>query len=123
LFFKFKPSSQSTLEGSREFSAVLAVPSEWRAGVVVVSCQARGRQPRYLIPAAERSQHRTFLVALHQAGDDEARQAARRYLDAPALTQKAAAPVPSNRGSAASEPEEASGSMAFFKRLPFSKKP
>ena len=123
LFFKIKPSAQSSLEGSREFAAVLAVPSEWRAGVVLVSCQARGRQARYLIPPAERTQNRSFVVALYLAGDEEARRAARKYVDAPASTRKPALPMTATRGPVPSVTDSASLPGAFLRRLPFSKMP
>jgi hypothetical protein len=44
VFFKLKRSSQTSLEGVHELSVAFAVPANWRAGEVQVSCSARGRR-------------------------------------------------------------------------------
>lgn len=126
VFFKIRPSPETSLEGSREFTVVFTVPRQWRAGVVVVSCQARGRQNRYLIPSVERTEQRSFVVALHLAGDEDARLAARKFVEAPLPS---AQPVSSAKErfepfiSAADTAPRSSGIFRLSGGLPFSKKP
>ena len=84
LFFKVIRSPQSSIEGARFFTALFAVPREWRAGVVVVSCHALSRPSRCLLPTPTRTDTREFLVGLHRAGDDEARLMAAKLAEAPA---------------------------------------
>ena len=73
VYFKQKRSTQTSLEGSREFVLVLRVPAGWRAGYLRLVCQARatsdGRSERL---AASSS----FLLPLYLAGDAEAKGAA-----------------------------------------------
>lgn len=42
VLFKFRPSSQTTLEGERLLSITFAAPADWTGGELLVDCQARG---------------------------------------------------------------------------------
>ena len=69
VYFKLKPSSQTTLEGSRRITIVLEIPKSWRSDYLRVRCVAYsvGRE------AAESKRpicgSMAFLVGLHRQGD------------------------------------------------------
>jgi len=44
VFFKFKPSTQTSLEGVHELTVIFVVPKDWKAGAVRVVCHARGQR-------------------------------------------------------------------------------
>lgn len=76
-YFKLKPTPQSTLEGGKEFVIVFRAPQGWRAGRVLVRCEAvavtRGVNPLINERVTRREE---FLVTLFAGGDREAKQAA-----------------------------------------------
>jgi len=73
VYFKLRGSGQISLEGSQEYIVALRVPKEWRGGLVAVQAKAYGKKGK----PAGRSQ---FLLALYQAGDGEAKDAAERLV-------------------------------------------
>jgi hypothetical protein len=78
IFFKLKPSTQTTLEGVKSFSAILCVPRGWRGGSLKLECEAVGLD-RALLPHLDRevmSGRAVFWVGLHLAGDAEAERLA-----------------------------------------------
>ena len=80
VFFKLRPSPQSTLEGMHEFTVRLIVPENWRGDALRVTCTATGTAKVLWV-----KQHKTWArtaaeTALYLAGDAQARQAARRYV-------------------------------------------
>jgi hypothetical protein len=80
LFFKLKPSTQTTLEGMKSFSAICAVPRGWRGGCVKLECEAVGFD-RALVQKLDRevtSGQAVFYLALYLAGDQEAERLASR---------------------------------------------
>jgi len=84
VYFKLKPSEQSSLEGSRQFVLTLQVPRTWRADVMTVRCQAIVRQsgPLAALDPVVISGGREFLVGASMAGDSEAAAAVAEYLEA-----------------------------------------
>jgi hypothetical protein len=44
VFFKLKPSTQTSLEGVHELTVSFVVPEDWKAGSVRVACSARGQR-------------------------------------------------------------------------------
>jgi hypothetical protein len=44
VYFKLRSSSQTTLEGERDFRVTFAVPRDWQSGEVELRCVARGEQ-------------------------------------------------------------------------------
>jgi hypothetical protein len=74
VFFKLKPSSQTTLEGMKSFSAIFAVPHGWRGGCLRLRCQAVGLSRGLLRPFDREvdSGRAVFCVALYAAGDAQA---------------------------------------------------
>jgi len=94
VFFKLKPSSQTSLEGQREFVCLFVVPKGWRGDYAYVDCTAT---PRNRTPWTKPEQYgsRRVLVGLYLQGDAEAREAAERlayayeaYLNAGGPAQK-----------------------------------
>ncbi len=78
VFFKLKPSTQTTLEGMKSFSAIFAVPHGWRGGCLRLQCEAVGLN-RGFVPKLDReveSGLAVFCLALHLAGDAEAEKLA-----------------------------------------------
>jgi hypothetical protein len=78
VFFKLRPSSQTTLEGMKSFSAIFAVPRGWRGGSLKLRCEAVGLN-RSVVSRLDRevqSGAACFCLALHPAGDEEAEKLA-----------------------------------------------
>jgi hypothetical protein len=78
VFFKLRPSTQTTLEGMKSFSAIFAVPHGWRGGCLKLRCEAVGLN-RSVVPKLDRevqSGAAVFCLALHLAGDEEAEKLA-----------------------------------------------
>lgn len=76
VYFKLRPSPQTSLEGARQFVCVLRVPRAWRGDFVRIDCRA-ACQTSSTWPTSEGGGDcgsATFLVALFAAGDEEARQ-------------------------------------------------
>ena len=44
VLFKFRPSSQTTLEGERTLAVTFTAPTDWSGGDLVVRCHARGQR-------------------------------------------------------------------------------
>ena len=84
VYFKLKPSNQTTLEGGKEFVVVFRVPCCWRAGLVHVQCRALGVDRGVMRTLDERkpSGLENFIVALHLNGDEEAKAIAENYVQA-----------------------------------------
>jgi hypothetical protein len=74
VYFKFKSTSQSTLDGSRPLRVVFRVPAGWRADYVYVRCVAFA-EPAFEKDAGICASH-DFLVPLYRDGDEAAKQAA-----------------------------------------------
>lgn len=80
VYFKLKPSNQTTLEGMKLFSAIYAVPHGWRGGCLELQCEA-ARSDRGIISVFDRqaeSSTAVFCLALYLAGDGEAERQADR---------------------------------------------
>lgn len=75
VYFKFKRSPQTTLEGMHPVEVVMEVPSHWRGGLLDVSMEANGGGRSRKTLAQQR-----FLVAVYQAGDDIAEKVARGHV-------------------------------------------
>jgi hypothetical protein len=76
VYFKLKPSPQTSLEGAKQFVCVVCVPNTWRGDYVRVECQASGYNRRgwHALDTSASCGHAAFLVGLYVAGDEEARQ-------------------------------------------------
>ncbi len=77
-YFKLKPSSQSSLEGAKEFVLVLRVPAGWRGDYIRVQCDAVGYDRGVVRQFDQRGNcgRGEFFVALYAEGDLPAKQAA-----------------------------------------------
>jgi hypothetical protein len=80
VFFRLKPSSQTTMEGVRSFSAIFQVPRGWRGGCLQLECEAVGVDRGIVRPLdQEMSAGRArYCLALYRAGDQEAEKLANR---------------------------------------------
>jgi hypothetical protein len=90
VYFKFRPSRQTTLEGSRLFTLTFRVPQNWRGDYMQIHCQASGTDRGVMRPFDEpvNSGRRDFFLPLYLAGDLEAKRAAERMVEAEAVLQK-----------------------------------
>jgi hypothetical protein len=89
VFYKLRPSTQRTLEGVHELTCRFAVPDDWRGDWLLLSCRAEGIQTRYFVKSNVTCGDARYVLALHVAGDDDAREAAEHLADAQAVTSKA----------------------------------
>jgi hypothetical protein len=76
VFFKFKQSNQTSLEGVRKLTCSFVVPRDWRGDYLLLSCKASGLRTRYLIKGVHSCGDARFVVGLYLEGDSKAKQAA-----------------------------------------------
>jgi hypothetical protein len=87
VYFKLWPSPERGLEGAREFLIVMQVPDTWRGDVLFLRCEAQqSRHGKLHTHAVAR-----FVVGIHAAGDDRARQAAEELVRSEALLRRVVA--------------------------------
>lgn len=76
-FFKFRPSSQASLEGSHDLLLRLRVPKNWRSEIYDVTAIAYARRGKeFSFDDRPVAGQETFTLVFYQAGDDQARNAA-----------------------------------------------
>jgi hypothetical protein len=77
-FFKLRASRQTSLEGAKSFVIVLDAPRGWRASTLRISAEARSIVGGAMADNDEATTcgRSEFFVAMHQAGDREARDTA-----------------------------------------------
>lgn len=75
VYFKLKPSRQTSLEGSKLFTLVMRVPRSWRADVLHIYCRAQGYERGLVRPLDEKKTSGTAIlpVSLYLEGDQQAR--------------------------------------------------
>ena len=92
VYYKLKPSSQTSLEGAQEFAAVFRVPATWRGDYAYIHCEAwsvpTGLSSAWGDPA--RVGGGDFFVALYLEGDVQAKAAAQEYARTELLLRSAA---------------------------------
>jgi hypothetical protein len=77
VFYKLKPSSQTSLEGVHEFGVTFIAPAGWRGGELLVACSAHGRR-KMLWMSQEATLGRTGQrVRLYLVGGPQFRQVAK----------------------------------------------
>lgn len=84
VYFKLKPSTRSTLEGSHEFTLWLAAPENWCGDFLRVRCEAFAREST-LVPSLDESVpwgDQDFALALYCTGDEAGRKAADAFVRA-----------------------------------------
>lgn len=79
-YFKLKPSTQTTLEGSKQFEIIARVPYSWRAGLLKITCAAfsKGRSGDDRNAVCGRSE---FVVGIYMAGDEAAKHSVWRLAE------------------------------------------
>lgn len=84
VYFKFRPSRGTSLEGAKELTVVFRVPSEWRADTVQLFCKAIGIRHGIVPPLDGHAVcgARRFAIALYVEGDRAAKAAAERLVRA-----------------------------------------
>ena len=68
VFFKMKPSSQTSLEGVHELTVAFIVPADWKGGQVRVGCSARGRRSLLWLEQSATLGRAAADVQLHPSG-------------------------------------------------------
>lgn len=76
VFFKFRPSGQTPVEGRKEFVCRYVVPRTWRGDWLAVSIHAIGEHKEYFLKSIKPSGAGQWELGLFLAGDKEARSAA-----------------------------------------------
>lgn len=69
VFFKLRPSTQTSLEGMHEFICRFAVPACWRGDFLIVHCEARRASAGFLAKRPPVCGERRMSVGLYLAGD------------------------------------------------------
>jgi len=87
VYFKLKPSPDTSLEGLREFVLVMRVSSSWRGDVMYVRCEAQQNRRGTLVSRGIAR----FVVGLHAEGDEGARSAAEELVLAEAHLRRTVA--------------------------------
>lgn len=78
-FFKFRPSSQASLEGSHDLILKLRVLREWRSEIYDVTAVAYGRRGKeFSFDDRPTAGQKSFTLIFYQAGDEAARLAGTR---------------------------------------------
>lgn len=91
VYFKLKPTRQSTLEGGKEYVVVFRAPADWRASTVRVHCEALAVEQGLTPLLNERvTCRREFSVTLFAGGDVEAKRAAESLDEAELQLRKVA---------------------------------
>jgi hypothetical protein len=103
-FFKLKPSSQVSLQGSRQFGCLFVVPAAWRGDWLSLACSAKAQTRRQFVRRIEECGQATLTIGLYLEGDGEAKRLAQQ-LD---LAQSRSLLPPSNNSGRAEEPPPAS---------------
>jgi hypothetical protein len=82
VYFKLRPSEQTTLEGAKEFVVVLRVPRDWQADYVHLHCQATAHRRGGLQSSSDgiTCGEASFVLALYLEGDDAARRTAEYFV-------------------------------------------
>lgn len=82
-YFKLKPSTRTSLEGSKEFVLILRVPTKWRGDFVRITCSALGMKRGMVRHLDEEMKcgRGEFFVALYAEGDMGAKAVAAAHVD------------------------------------------
>ncbi|TWU54552.1 hypothetical protein Poly51_32710 [Rubripirellula tenax] len=92
VYFKLRWTSQQVLEGEKVFSITMAVPAQWRGGLMDVSVIAQTDRKKFggfdheIITLGSAN----FVVATYRAGDDVAASRAARIADAEFMLRRTA---------------------------------
>lgn len=92
VYFKFAPSNAWSLEGDRQLTIQLRVPSQWRGGPLTLDCEST-RVKRAVLGSFEQPEsagRARFTIAAYMAGDLEAKNFGDRWLRAERLLVQAA---------------------------------
>lgn len=90
VYFKLKPTTRSTLEGSHELTLWLAAPEKWAGDHLRVRCEAFTREAT-LIPSLDETVpwgDQDFAIALYREGDEAGRAAAESLVRAEAKLRR-----------------------------------
>lgn len=77
VYYKLKPSDQSSLQGRKEFVCICEVPRDWHCDWVLVTCGAVGYRSTFGIKREAQCGFFQNYVGLHQVGNAESAQLAR----------------------------------------------
>lgn len=90
VYFKFRHSPQTTLEGGHEIAITMLVPPTWRGGMLRIDCIASGNE-KYLLGKSDfQAGSASFVVATYLKGDVDAQQTVQQYRSVEYRYRKAA---------------------------------
>jgi len=79
VFFRLRPSPQTTLEGMHELTVRFLVDADWRGDIIAVRSSASGEQKFLWVKQQKKWAQETQHVVLFLEGDEAARHAAERH--------------------------------------------
>lgn len=85
VFFKLRPTSQTSMEGVHEVTCRLRVPADWRGDWLLLGCRAEGDVTRYFVKSHDVCGEARYVLGLHDEGDQGAKQAAEELAQAQTL--------------------------------------
>jgi tetratricopeptide (TPR) repeat protein len=95
VFFKLKPSLQSSLEGEKEFAFLAVVPRRWRGDVLTIYCRAIWENKGLLSTSFDHCGFKAAYIGLYLDQDDEAKQLAKKLSEpGEAIFERIAAVAP-----------------------------
>ena len=91
VFYQFRKSRQTTLEGEHELVLTVRLPDTWRGGLIRVDCTAFGNEKDFMGGEKQLVTGRqAFVVAVFLKGDQEAQQLANQYASIEKRTRRVA---------------------------------
>jgi len=91
VFFKLRPTSQTSMEGVHEIVCHLRVPADWRGDWLLLGCRAEGELTRYFVKSQDICGQARYVLGLHDEGDQEAKEAAEQLAQAQTVRNAPAA--------------------------------
>lgn len=77
VYFKLKPSTQTSVQGWKELACIFEVPRKWKTDWIMLTCGATGQKSRFPFGKSEvRAGYEQVFVGLYLEGDLESRERA-----------------------------------------------
>ncbi len=123
VFFRLRPSRTASLEGSKVFTFLAAVPKSWRGDLCSISCEARATKSSLISTAVVPAGRNRIEVGMYLAGDVEAWRLAEEFRKAQESRMAALAAPPAKENVFEAISSSAVGLFACKKPDPHARKP
>jgi len=118
-YFKFRPNSQSTLEGTQEITLIIQVPIAWRADVMHVHC--RGTTAKASGTERSRLSRNDFVIPIYVENDAAAKLHCDDYLRAESEFRRIGAREETSSAAKTSNPQNFVSKIGKFIKTTVSK--